>query len=613
MATPTYPPPPPPPQQTFSPYQSTPRVPSPNVHTPGGLALPPNKRPRLDTNPSSPYATSPGSPYLTVPTPGPPTPAYATPQPFNQPQPLNDNMASRAPGSMGPPQRPEKQEKNTDVENLSDAVTASGIDLREEENYLAETYRNTHQNASFNASFNSHSSSTLTPNNSFSGWSPGAYGAHPAFQGTGPLSQPAVAQRTIEEELDAKHRRAARAVAESRQQHLNDPFLHSNTVRYRLNRHAYQNGVTLNIEGLFDKIPERPQNVSTTVLTGADDTGIVSMKSSFLAESASFADILSLISLATNERLRGILEDAQQLARSRQISSNGVVPPDFSSLATANGTVEPTTAVPTSITKTSWDAPDSAVSPMTIPSKRPLSDAQTQHPRLPTLPTPPPEPTIQVKSSLGPALAALSTRARKHEEARLRARAKRLRASSGSADPAADTPPAALIAPEQKLSKKERDRIAKAGQTEDVLHRNANTTASMALGGFGKKYSWMSGGAAGAGAGASRSGTATPARLNTNVGGGAGLGGPVGGAAAAPAAAPVDKDLRARENSMGTWKEDGEAGRGIQWRDVVAALEADGRWKKSMSRVLSLGEEEMKRVVAMARGPGQGPGSGPRY
>lgn len=355
----------PPSQGAFSPYQSNP--PS-GLNSPGGFALPPNKRPRLSPNPITNPA-SPNLPHLSLPN----IPAPLLP--FNAPQPLGDMTQRVGHGSMGPPQLPiqrqERADKSTDINDLSDIISAAGIDVREEENYLAETYRNQHQPTSFSASFNSQSSSTLSPNNSFNAHSQGIHGAYGAYQGPGPASQPPIPRKTVEDEIDEKHRQAARARNESRQQHLRDPFLTANIVRHRLHAKAYENGVKLNVDGLYDKLPEKPQ-VNATTMTAPDGTGVVAMKApGLLTENAPLVDILSLISLAANERLRGLLEDAFALSRGRQTGSHGTVPPEWSSLALGDGPSEPATAMPLSVTRTAWDQPDSAVSPMTvIPQKR---------------------------------------------------------------------------------------------------------------------------------------------------------------------------------------------------------------------------------------------------
>lgn len=120
----------------------------------------------------------------------------------------------------------------------------------------------------------------------------------------------------------------------------------------------------------------------------------------------------------------------------------------------------------------------------------------------------------------------------------------------------------------------------KAGQTEDVLHRKANETAALALGGGRKKkYSWMTGGGGGGGGGgAGASGASTPARQPT---------GTSGSGTATPAATTVEAGLRAKKRSYGANIENTEIGEKIQVRDLVHVLENDGREKKTLTLILA--------------------------
>lgn len=120
------------------------------------------------------------------------------------------------------------------------------------------------------------------------------------------------------------------------------------------------------------------------------------------------------------------------------------------------------------------------------------------------------------------------------------------------------------------MTKKEIQRLAKASQTEESSHRAANLTANLALGGGGKKYSWLTGG---------NSGAATP---RGGVAGGAGAGAAAGSAPGAP-----DKGLLGKTRRWDSWREDGEKGRGIQVRDLVQVLELDGREKKTLVGALA--------------------------
>jgi hypothetical protein len=144
--------------------------------------------------------------------------------------------------------------------------------------------------------------------------------------------------------------------------------------------------------------------------------------------------------------------------------------------------------------------------------------------------------------------------------------------------------PALTLPPPDKMTKKDKDALKKQNQTDDVLHRKANETASMALG-FGKKkkYSWMTGGSGGGGggggggSGGGSSGTATP--KNNVAAGGSGT--------ATPAGPTIDKALIGRKRDFGADIETTEIGEKIQIRDLVHVLEHDGREKKTLSLMLA--------------------------
>jgi len=266
---------------------------------------------------------------------------------------------------MGPPARPDKdkekqKEKGTNVEDLSDVLALAGVDVKDEESAL--TQYNLHGSQSF-------TSGTVTPGNSFSSYQ---YGQLPS--GSGPFSQPSQTEVSVEQEVYRRHKDAARALSENHAKPLNNPFLLANAVRRRVQSKAWEMGVKVNVDGLFDPIKlENPKPTTTATVDAEKPTGIVSVSQpSLLDESSSFADLLSLLSLAANERIRDLLEDAFRISRGRQVSAQGVVTPGFESLATGNGVPQPTNVIPLNITGTTWEEPPpSAISPMTlIPHKR---------------------------------------------------------------------------------------------------------------------------------------------------------------------------------------------------------------------------------------------------
>lgn len=187
-------------------------------------------------------------------------------------------------GSMPPPKVPysktgdsseleKANARDLDVNNISDVLTGSGIDLRAEEDNLLHNYR----------SFNSQTStSTISPHGSFHNWN--VQGNHGAFQGTGPLSQP-MSQEQHEAELLRKHEQAARILNESAQQPLTDPFLAANVLRHRIAKRAYEHGIQVNVDGLFDKIPDKtPRDVTRNVQAGANGEQIVGLEAASLLD-----------------------------------------------------------------------------------------------------------------------------------------------------------------------------------------------------------------------------------------------------------------------------------------------------------------------------------------
>ena len=153
---------------------------------------------------------------------------------------------------------------------------------------------------------------------------------------------------------------------------------------------------------------------------------------------------------------------------------------------------------------------------------------------------------------------------------------------SGAATPgggdvsAPGTPGAEMVASERKTTAKE-NRKQQANKIEEAAsHRAANATTNMMMGGFGggfgskkkkKTYAWMNAG--GVAGGGNAMGSQRP--------------GPAGGAGAADAGAsqaragPDLGNLNWTGQRLGVWREDGERGKGIQIRDWVGALEGDGR------------------------------------
>lgn len=469
---------------------------------------------------------------------------------------------------MPPPPRPSKDEREEKigVEDFGDSLFMSGINLKDEENYIHAVYNNRHgQTDSFSTNQNtSFDTSDATPNNSFNvltqGTSLDSQDPNVTFAGT--LGRPRSPQN-VELEQRRKREAAARARAERYQHHLNHQFLECNSVRKRMDRLALKQGVTLNTLGLYVRTPE-----TNVMVNAAGNQGIVAategtadvkredrLAESLVNQGAPFEQVVSLISLAAGDRVRGLLDEAFTLARARRYGDHGrVVPPEFTDIADGEGTLADETVTPENITGTQWD--------------------KLSEPRPQTIPT------SSYQSKLQAHLRDLAQRDFEREQARIRKR--KARRSAAANEPAeeptvpTDTTPATTTAPAPvKMTKKEQNRQAKekSSHTEAENQQRTNQTAAMmtGLGKKAKKYDWMTGGA-----------SAMPTNRYFKP-------------AAAPAAtvdkadeAKTDGDAakkegeKARVPEWGDWREGESAG--IDIRDWVLVLERDGRDKMALER-----------------------------
>lgn len=125
----------------------------------------------------------------------------------------------------------------------------------------------------------------------------------------------------------------------------------------------------------------------------------------------------------------------------------------------------------------------------------------------------------------------------------------------------------------KRVSKKEQKRQAEVKATEAQQHTATNQTTSMALGiggSLGKKLSWMQKpGLSGSGA------SSMLPRVNTGSQG-------AYKSSAAAGASSVSQLHRIRQ--YGGFREDKEAGAGIQLRDIIFALESDGKDKLALAK-----------------------------
>ncbi|KAL1967430.1 hypothetical protein VTN77DRAFT_3215 [Rasamsonia byssochlamydoides] len=548
--------------QPFSPPVSTPSpgaTSSANV----GAGPPPPKRQRLSPLPQSqsPYA-SPS--FGTMQLPQNPAPAMngtningmaSTPGPAPTPIPA---PAPAPPGSMGPPSRP--VEKPTDASELTDVLVSSGIDVKEEEAYLTNSYAPTAMQAQqpqrpplpvLNTSFTSQVS---TPGTTSTGTSFDLSQARPpstqeSIYVADPSSQPFKDPNEPTRENTQAARRA--------QYHLQEPFLLTKVLEQKLQKRGFELGVRIPTEGLFHPVPGRPQPIE---VTGPDGSSTVRKGQTILnQEGAPLVDILTLMSLCCEERLRMVLEYASTLSKSRRLHSHGAVPAEWKDVAAPE--------------------PDSAVSPKTVSLKRPhaATEGSTTN-------------RIAEKYRL------LASKDLSSEEARAAKRAKRsanaiLGESTGSRATSVDVPgsgsatPTSVIGdkglgPDKKgLTKKEAKKQMDARASEAQQHQQSIETARMAtnnmlsgrmFGNTKKTYSWLN-------RGTSTSSSFSSSRINAPSSIGGDKGGKPGDASAAAAAT----------KRLGDWREDKEKGAGIQVRDILFMLEQDGRGMRHIQKAYS--------------------------
>ena len=346
------------PPRTFSPLQST-----PSSHHPSFLA--PNKRPRLAQTEQSPYS-SPNMANIALPNQVFSSPYYgAQPNGNTAGSPYNPPNPPQQSGTMGPPSRP-SVDKPTDMNELTDVLLGSGIDLKEEEAALQQPRLpfSADHTSSYNA-FDSNVSSTgaNSINRNLNFLSRNFPADRNSFYGAGTFNQPTAPYQSTEERAASDRRKAIRRRAERRQYHLNNPFLYAGLLQRRIARQADRMHVSVPTTGLLS--PRNPSSRPTEVaVMGPDKHEVLTVLTGqdLLYQDSPLVQILTLLSLATQERLRTLVEDAATLAKGRRLGTHGAVPAELADLAIGDGAFESVAALPT--------PGNSAVSPKSNPLKR---------------------------------------------------------------------------------------------------------------------------------------------------------------------------------------------------------------------------------------------------
>lgn len=248
---------------------------------------------------------------------------------------------------MGPPPfRPAAKEESANDDQM-DVLANAGVDLRAEENFAMSFHT-----SSFNSQpqFNKSGPNTQL-GSAYTQFTPG--GAD-SFYGAGPTNQPGLptngkTQKEIEEETAKVAWGAATLrLAQSRQHELQHPHTAVGALWNKMAKIAQDNGLVLSTDkGQMPqlKLPtEFPSTLALRTKVGPEGNLVVA-DGMFLPQDTALADQLALMSLATNTRIRILLEETVALARSRRIGSHGVIPDEYKDVAVAQspaaGTIVP--------------------------------------------------------------------------------------------------------------------------------------------------------------------------------------------------------------------------------------------------------------------------------
>ncbi|KAF7507002.1 hypothetical protein GJ744_011026 [Endocarpon pusillum] len=459
--------------------------------------------------------------------------------------------APAAPGSMGPPSRP--ADKATDIRTLEDPLAGTGVNLDEEErNLTSSTYYSQHQGA--NTSFGSQGTTFGPGSGAGSFERPGSSG----YQ-NGNEENAEDMQRRGQAEADFSAGRWA-------QHPLWDAFLQGDSLGKRLDKWSYENGIKSPKDGLFyaTKGQMRPQ---TTRVTGHDGASLIIDRGQTIISTESgdvLGDIMKLVSLATRDRITGLLDHSARLACERRDHSAGRVPTDWKAVAI-------TPPAPSIVSQSAVNA----AAPTSL--KRTFSQMDEEQP-------------ASTAHQIVSVFQKVSNANRASEQARLAKRAKRgagkpadIGVASGAATPSGvQTPIAAPAEPPKRLTKKDK-KAAETKLSGAQQQKSANETARMAMG-LGssnkfKKYSWLQNGGA---ASPAASPGPPPNRSNADLSSTAST---LGSVRTGPSAG--------RGKQFGEWDENDD--RAVQARDVLLVLETDGKAIKALSKGYNTPEKPEKR------------------
>jgi hypothetical protein len=263
---------------------------------------------------------------------------------------------------MGPPSKPADRSREDGVD-MMDVLGGTGVDIREEEQYMYQ---------SFNSQQSGSQSGTISSGHSFTQFPPGD---EISFYGAGPANAaPELVNGKSQEEYEKKAadkawHDAARNISASRSREVGNPFLNTILLQHKIGAIVQDHGLSLHT-GLGNTIgnmtlPESFSQSTVKVQTAVGPNGaFTATNGQFLSPDTQLVDQVALMSLATKHRMRSFIEEAAKLAKGRQTGSHGIIPDEW---ADAAATASMSTAVPGGGPRSGWE---SAVSPHSNPLKR---------------------------------------------------------------------------------------------------------------------------------------------------------------------------------------------------------------------------------------------------
>lgn len=266
------------------------------------------------------------------------------------------------PGVMGPPSKPAEKPAKEYEYDATDSLAGTGIDIRAEEQALADYYA---------GSFGQDSRTGLPAN---------APGSRSSFYGAGAANQDGQAANSqSQDELAAQAAEkawseAAHRLAVARSNEIRDPFLLIALLHRKAEKIAKENGIGLNLDvknngpviGKLKGPHDFPEPKVTVSTRSGPDGALVTTTGSWIPHDAYLVDQLALLSIATRHRLREKLEDGLNVATTRQKTSHGEVPAEWVDVAA------PLSIADAGVTQddSARAGQDSALSPRPNPLKR---------------------------------------------------------------------------------------------------------------------------------------------------------------------------------------------------------------------------------------------------